>query len=55
MAEHTRVTGRLAASRLGRLEAAHVHASARESVGRGQSDDPGADDGNIGSTLHRWR
>jgi hypothetical protein len=49
------VARRLAAPGRSRFEAAHGGSGACESVGRGQPDNPGADDGDLGSTLHRWR
>jgi len=47
VAEDPRVTGRLPASGLGRLEAADIHPGPRKRVGRSQPDDSGADDGGV--------
>jgi hypothetical protein len=53
--EDARVARGLAGSGLGRLEADDVRTRARESAGRGEPDDSGADDGDFGSMFHRPR
>jgi hypothetical protein len=52
VAEDARVARGLPAPGLGGFEAEGVHPGTRESVGRGQPDDSGADDGDFGSALH---
>ena len=52
VSEDARVARGLPAPGLGGFEAEGVHPGTRESVGRGQPDDSGADDGDLGSALH---